>query len=131
MAAPLPHAARGDSGSAARFFYTAKADADDRVGSKHPTVKPVDLIQYVVRLVTPIGGLVVDPFAGTGTTGEACIREGVRAVLIEREPEYQDDIRRRMRLATAAPDERRRESIRAKTKDEPVDSGPLFGGSAS
>ena len=51
--AALPGARRGDSGSAARFFYTAKADADDRIGSKHPTVKPVDLMQYLVRLVTP------------------------------------------------------------------------------
>lgn len=90
---------RGDEGSAARFFYTAKADADDRLGSKHPTVKPIDLMQYLVRLVTPIGGLVLDPFAGTGTTGEAAWREGMRAVLIEREPEYQGDIARRMELA--------------------------------
>ena len=53
----------GDSGSAARFFYTAKADQDDRLGSKHPTVKPVDLMQYLVRLITPPGGTVLDPFA--------------------------------------------------------------------
>lgn len=46
-------AARGDSGSAARFFFSAKADADDRLGSKHPTVKPVDLMQWLCRLVTP------------------------------------------------------------------------------
>jgi DNA modification methylase len=118
----------GDSGSAARFFYTAKADADDRIGSKHPTVKPVDLMQWLVRLVTPAGGLVLDPFAGTGTTGEAAFREGMRAVLIEREAEYQDDIRRRMKLALSGPDERRRESIKAKTKDAPADLGPLFGG---
>jgi hypothetical protein len=45
--------ARNDGGSAARFFYTAKADAEDRLGSKHPTVKPLDLMQYLVRLVTP------------------------------------------------------------------------------
>jgi DNA modification methylase len=115
-----------DSGSAARFFYTAKADADDRIGSKHPTVKPVDLMQWLVRLVTPKGGLVLDPFAGTGTTGEAAFREGMRAVLIERETEYQDDIRRRMKLALAGPDERARESIKAKTKDAPIDAGPLF-----
>ncbi len=69
-------AARLDAGSAARFFYTAKADADDRIGSKHPTVKPVDLMQWLVRLVTPKGGTVLDPFAGTGTTGEAA---GARA----------------------------------------------------
>jgi DNA modification methylase len=103
-------------GSAARFFYTAKADADDRLGSKHPTVKPLDLMQYLVRLVAPKGSLILDPFAGTGTTGEACIREGMRAILIEREPEYQDDIRRRMKLAMAGPDERKRESMKAAGK---------------
>jgi DNA modification methylase len=88
-----------DSGSAARFFYTAKADSTDRLGSKHPTVKPLDLMQWLVRLVTPKGGTVLDPFAGTGTTGEAAWREGCRAVLIEREAEYQADIARRMELA--------------------------------
>lgn len=92
-------AIHGDCGSAARFFYTAKADAEDRLGSKHPTVKPLDLMQYLVRLVTPPGGLLLDPFAGTGTTGEAAFREGMRAILIEREPEYQADIARRMELA--------------------------------
>jgi DNA modification methylase len=99
-------APRDDSGSAARFFYTAKADSDDRLGSKHPTVKPVDLIQYLVRLVTPPKGIVLDCFAGTGTTGEAAYREGCSAILIEREPEYQADIRRRMALVLAGPDER-------------------------
>jgi site-specific DNA-methyltransferase (adenine-specific) len=115
---------RTDAGSAARFFYTAKADADDRLGSKHPTVKPLDLMQWLVRLVTPKGGTVLDPFAGTGTTGEAAWREGMRAVLIEREAEYQADIRRRMKLALSGPDERIRESIKA--KNLPRDDGPLF-----
>lgn len=117
---------RNDNGSAARFFYTAKADSDDRLGSKHPTVKPVDLMQWLVRLVTPKGGLVLDPFAGTGTTAEACYREGMRCMLIERETEYQADIRRRMALVMAGPEERSRESIKAKTKDPPQDHGPLF-----
>lgn len=90
------HAARGDSGSAARFFYTAKADADDRLGSKHPTVKPVDLMAYLCRLITPPGGVVLDPFAGSGTTGMACLREGFDAILIEREDAYVADIRRRI-----------------------------------
>lgn len=117
---------RGDSGSAARFFYTAKADADDRIGSKHPTVKPVDLMQWLCRLVTPKGGTVLDPFAGTGTTGEAAFREGFKAILIERETEYQADIRRRMALVLAGPDERKRESIKAKHRDAPIDAGPLF-----
>mgnify|MGYP000231645124 CR=1 FL=1 len=52
--------------SARRLFYSSKADADDRLGSKHPTVKPLDLMQYLVRLVTPPGGLVLDPFAEIG-----------------------------------------------------------------
>ena len=119
------HDGFGDTGSAARFFYTAKADADDRLGSKHPTVKPLDLMQWLVRLVTPKGGTCLDCFAGTGTTGEAAFRERCNAVLIEAEPEYQADIRRRMALVLAGPDERTRESIKA--KNLPVDYGPLFG----
>lgn len=122
----IPVTGFGDSGSAARFFYTAKADADDRIGSKHPTIKPVDLMQWLVRLVTPRGGVILDPFAGTGTTGEAAWREGMRAILIERELEYQDDIRRRMMLCLAGPDERKRESIKARMKDKSVEHGPLF-----
>jgi DNA modification methylase len=117
-----------DSGSAARFFYTAKADQHDRIGSKHPTVKPVDLMQWLCRLVTPPGGTVLDPFAGTGTTGEAAYREGFNAILIERETEYQADIRRRMGLVLSGPDERARESIKARTAGQPIDHGPLFGG---
>lgn len=123
-----PSPPRGDTGSAARFFYSAKADAHDRAGSGHPTVKPVDLMQYLVRLVTPKGGTVLDPFSGTGTTGEAAFYEGFNAILIEREAEYQEDIRRRMKLALAGPEERARESIKAKLKDKPQDAGPLFGG---
>jgi site-specific DNA-methyltransferase (adenine-specific) len=116
----------GDSGSAARFFYTAKADADDRIGSKHPTIKPLDLMQYLVRLICPKAGTVLDLFAGTGTTGEAAWREGFSAVLIEREQEYCADIRRRMALALSGPDERVRESIKA--RNLPRDDGPLFSG---
>lgn len=117
-----------DIGSAARFFYTAKADSNDRIGSKHPTVKPVDLMQWLCRLVTPKGGTVLDPFAGTGTTAEAAFREGFNAVLIEREAEYQADIRRRMALVLAGPDERAREIIKARTGGKQADAGPLFGG---
>lgn len=101
----------GDSGSAARFFYTAKADADDRLGSKHPTVKPLDLMQYLVRLITPKGGVCLDPFAGTGTTAEAAFREGFHSLLIEREPEYQADIVKRMGLVLAGPEERRAATV--------------------
>jgi site-specific DNA-methyltransferase (adenine-specific) len=112
----------------ARFFYSAKADSDDRIGSDHPTVKPVELMQWLIRLVTPRGGLVLDPFAGTGTTGEAAFREGCGSVLIEREPDYQDDIRRRVRLLMAGPTERAVESIKHKHRGKPPDLGPLFAG---
>lgn len=86
----------GDSGSAARFFYSAKADAADRCGSKHPTVKPVDLMAYLVRIVTPPGGVTLDPFAGSGSTGMACLREGFDCILIEREAQYVADIHKRL-----------------------------------
>lgn len=115
---------RGHTGTASRFFYSAKADADDRLGSKHPTVKPVDLMQYLIRLVTPKGGTVLDPFSGTGTTGEAAFREGCRAVLIEREAEYLADIERRLEHVLAGPDARRHTIIKTKGKVE--SAGPLF-----
>lgn len=117
----------GDSGSAARFFYSAKADADDRLGSKHPTVKPVDLMRWLVRLVTPPGGTVLDPFAGTGTTGHAALLEGFNAILIEREDEYRADIARRMSLVYAGPAERSHAIVKAKGEAEEHDALPLFG----
>ena len=86
----------GDHGTPARFFYAAKADAADRCGSNHPTVKPVDLIAYLCRMITSPGGTVLDPFAGSGTTAMACIREGFDCILIEREAEYIADIRKRL-----------------------------------
>ncbi|WP_313281536.1 DNA-methyltransferase [Delftia tsuruhatensis] len=59
-----------------------------QVGNHHPTVKPTDLMAYLCRLVTPPGGLVLDPFMGSGSTGKACMREGFRFLGIEREAEY-------------------------------------------
>jgi DNA modification methylase len=91
-----------DSGSAARFFYCAKANKDDRLGSKHPTVKPIKLLQWLVRLIAPPGGTVLDCFAGTGTTGQAAYSEGFSAILIERETEYLADIERRMMVMALA-----------------------------
>lgn len=90
-----PNIEYGDEGSAARFFYSAKASKADRNGSKHPTVKPIALMQWLCRLVTPPGGVVLDPFAGTGTTGAAAAAEGFDCILIEREAEYLADIQRR------------------------------------
>jgi site-specific DNA-methyltransferase (adenine-specific) len=84
----------GDSGGASRFFYCAKSSSAERNAgldgqrSTHPTVKPVRLMSWLVRLVTPPGGLVLDPFTGSGTTGCAAALEGFRFVGLEREPEY-------------------------------------------
>ena len=107
-----------DDGSAARFFYSAKASKADRdegmegwedrtfnrvnpgglendprwapVERKnvHPTVKPTDLMRYLVRLVTPPGGTVLDPFTGSGSTGKAAILEGFRFIGCELSPDY-------------------------------------------
>lgn len=109
-------------GSAARFFYCAKANREDRndgcealpqkiggmvsntsgqhltrrdeaykarpMGNHHPTVKPTDLMAYLVRLVTKPGGVVLDPFMGSGSTGKACMREGLQFVGIDMSAEY-------------------------------------------
>lgn len=80
-----------DQGGASRFFYTAKADQGERIthnGIAHPTVKPLDLMRWLVRLVTPPGGVILEPFAGSGTTVEAAILEGFRCIAIEREADY-------------------------------------------
>jgi hypothetical protein len=123
---------RGDTGSAARFFYTAKASQDDRDdgldhmpsvrtaamqgnmtdgqrlagdgkpiakptrANHHPTVKPTDLMRYLCRLVTPPGGLVLDPFCGSGSTGKAAVQEGFRFIGIERESDYAEIARARI-----------------------------------
>lgn len=77
------------SGSAARFFYCPKASRKDRGATNgHPTVKPTDLMAYLCRLVTPPGGLVFDPFMGSGSTGKAAIREGFRFIGCDLSPEY-------------------------------------------
>ena len=80
----------------AKYFYSAKASKKEKDGSNHPTVKPVSLMRYLVKLVTPKDGLVLDPFAGTGTTGEACILEGRNYYLIEKTKEYISDIEKRI-----------------------------------
>ena len=90
-----------EEASASRFFhafppedgvppllYNGKAGKEDRAGSDHPTVKPIKLLQYMVRHVTPIGGAVLDPFAGTGTTAGVALAHGRKAILIELNPDY-------------------------------------------
>jgi len=88
------------TGSAARFFYCAKASRSERgPENRHPTVKPIALMRWLVRLVTPPGGLVLDPFAGSGTTGIAAAQEGFRFLGIEREAEYVEIARQRIQRA--------------------------------
>lgn len=110
----------GDSGSAARYFYCAKASKKDRnegldgmplkpggsnakgytadiakgldrnrpVANHHPTVKPTDLMRYLVRMVTPPSGTVLDPFTGSGSTGKAATLEGFNFIGVEQNPDY-------------------------------------------
>lgn len=90
----------GDSGSAARFFYCAKATSAERgEGNNHPTVKPVDLMRWLCRLVTPKGGTVLDPFAGSGSTLVAADAEQFNAIGCELSPEYAAIAERRVRAA--------------------------------
>lgn len=87
-------------GSAARFFYCAKASKRDRdEGNHHPTVKPTDLMRYLCRLVTPPDGTVLDPFMGSGSTGKAAVLEGFRFIGIEREEEYCEIAKARIKHA--------------------------------
>ena len=97
---PSGASSAGDSGATTdlpielmveRFRYVAKADTSERVrvdGIAHPTVKPLALMRWLVRLVTPPGGTVLEPFAGSGTTVEACLLEGFQCIAIEREDDY-------------------------------------------
>lgn len=95
----------GDVGGASRFFYCAKATKQERPvveGVAHPTVKPVSLMRWLVRLVTPDGGAVLEPFAGSGATVEACILEGFNVIAIECEAEYLPLIAARIERCEAA-----------------------------
>ncbi len=86
---PGMSACYADSGGASRFFYTAKASRKERGAfNDHPTVKPLALMRWLVRLVTPPGGLVLDPFAGSGTTLLAAREEGFDAIGIELDEHY-------------------------------------------
>jgi DNA modification methylase len=81
----------GGSGSASRFFYCAKPSKSERgEGNNHPTVKPIALMRYLCRLITPPGGVVLDPFAGSGTTGVAAKLEGFRFIGVEMEKAFSE-----------------------------------------
>jgi site-specific DNA-methyltransferase (adenine-specific) len=72
--------------------------------NSHPTVKPTDLMRYLCRLVTPPGGVVLDPFMGSGSTGKAAMLEGFQFIGIERDPEYMEIARARIHAALQLPD---------------------------
>lgn len=149
MAPPHAHVARKDADtSAARFFYCAKASRTDRNeglsageqpataagatmrerenadwpkrnGNHHPTVKPTDLMAYLLRLVTPAGGTVLDPFMGSGSTGKAAMREGFNFIGCELDPEY-------LAIAEARIEYERAKAIAA--REQPTESQlSLFG----
>jgi hypothetical protein len=80
-----------DRGGASRFFYTGKANRQDRHGSKHPTIKPIATMQWLIKMVTPAGGVVLDPFLGSGTTVAAARAMGVRSIGIERDAKSVED----------------------------------------
>jgi DNA modification methylase len=90
-----------NGGSAARFFYVPKASKKDRnEGNNHPTVKPTALMAYLCRLITPTGGVVLDPYMGSGSTGKAAVREGFSFVGIELDPDYYEIAKARVTAET-------------------------------
>jgi len=87
-------------GEAHRFFYCAKTSSHDReYGNTHPTVKPTDLMRYLVKLVTPKDGIILDPFMGSGSTGKAAMLENFKFIGIEKEKEYFEMASRRINNA--------------------------------
>ena len=108
----------GDSGSAARFFYCAKASKSERSeGNTHPTVKPLALMKYLITLGLPPGGIVLDPFCGSGTTALACKELGRNYICIEKELEYYQIACNRLDQPI--------EPIPDEPIEEPVDNSPL------
>jgi site-specific DNA-methyltransferase (adenine-specific) len=96
----------GDTGGASRFFYVAKASPDEHAGGDHPTVKPLNLVMYLCKLTkTPIGGIVLDPFLGTGTTLRACREIGRTGLGFEIDPSYEPAIRQKYMINTPSLDE--------------------------
>ena len=117
----LDEAAAAMLGEPARFFYTAKASRSERgEGNNHPTVKSLSLMRWLVRLVTPKVGVVLDPFCGSGTTLVAAIEEGFDCIGVEREAEYVAIIEARV----AAAQQRPQFVAKPKPKRQPVKVQP-------
>jgi DNA modification methylase len=93
----------GDSGGPSRFFYCSKASKKDRgPDNKHPTVKSTALMAWLVKLACPEGGVVLDPFCGTASTGVACMRTGRKFYGVESDLESVVMARRRLVAESAA-----------------------------
>jgi len=91
-----------NNGGVASICYCAKAPKSERLslnGVSHPTQKPLALMRYLVKLITPPGGIILDPFAGSGSTGVAALQEGFLFVGIEQNKEYVDIAERRLEAA--------------------------------
>jgi DNA modification methylase len=85
---------------ASRFFYCAKASKKERgEGNNHPTVKPIKLMEYLITLVTPPNGIILDPFFGSGTTGVAAVNLGFNYIGVELDEQYIEIARRRINAA--------------------------------
>jgi len=94
-----------DCGSASRYFYCAKASPSEREkDNHHPTVKPLKLIEHLVKLVTPVNGIVLDPFLGSGTTLKACLETGRNGIGCEKNQEYEHIIKKRIGQAVVTLD---------------------------
>jgi len=86
-----------DSGGASRFFYCPKTSKKEKgIGNTHPTIKPIALMEYLIKLVTPKGGVVMDCFMGSGSTGLSAKRNGYSFIGIEKEQEYFDIAQQRI-----------------------------------
>jgi DNA modification methylase len=97
-----PDMGYGDTGGASRFFYCAKAPKSDRGdGNKHPTVKNTNLMRWLCRLITPPGGVILDPCMGSGSTGKAAVIEGFGFIGIEQDAEHVAVAERRINEAQA------------------------------
>lgn len=89
-----------DIGGASRFFYCSKPSSKEKGKfNKHPTVKSIELMSYLIKLITPPGGIVLDPFAGSGTTLVSCIHNGFNFIGCEKVKKYHKWIRKRIKLA--------------------------------
>ena len=95
-----------DEGTASRFFYSVKSSVKERthnrtIDNNHPTVKNMELMKYLIRLVTPKGGTVYDPFAGSGTTLIAAKDLEVNSIVVELSEEYCKIIQDRINAVTS------------------------------